>query len=57
MGISEIKRAIEALSPAEKIELLHWFAGLGDVRTHHVNELHENITIGIAQRKTANSPH
>lgn len=49
MGISEIKLAIGDLSPNEKSKLFYWFAGLADLRTHHHQQLSEEIAIGVAQ--------
>ncbi len=47
--VSEIKEAMENLSPEEKTELFHWLSGRDDFQAHHLQELRHALAIGIAQ--------
>ena len=47
--VSEVKNAVERLSPEDKSELFHWLTGRLDFQAHNLQELRQEIAIGIAQ--------
>ncbi len=47
--VGEVKQAVEKLSPEEKAELFNWLSGRTDFKEHRLQELRQEIGVGIAQ--------
>jgi hypothetical protein len=47
--VAEVKNAVEHLSPEEKLELFHWLSARRDFQAHRLQELRQEIAVGIAQ--------